>query len=322
MDHRPQHDHRAGRRPYGRRPRQGRRPALSLGQSRDLRRGHRRQSDALRPARYPMDRQPAAPAPATSWSSTTAWAGTTRASTSSCRRWTPRATTPSPPAPPTARVRCTGPTMRPIRPILYSEAISGAQRLPNGNTLICDGDARHRSWKSPRRARWSGSTSIRRSTRGFCIKATKPPLDIRGHDYNAVFKVERYAPDFAGFTGRDLTPGGPVELYRDWIEIRNPGTSAVDLSGMYLTNDASHAHQVPDPRRRVDPGRRISPVLGRQPDHRRQPAHEFYLGRGGRNHHACTTSTASPASTRSPTAPRRPMSPTAATRTAPATGSP
>jgi len=36
--------------------------------------------------------------------------------------------------------------------------------------------------------------------------------DDRGHLYNAVFKVRRYAPDYAGLAGRDLTPKGVIEL--------------------------------------------------------------------------------------------------------------
>ena len=30
---------------------------------------------------------------------------------------------------------------------------------------------------------------------------------------NTVFRAERYAPDFPGFAGRDLTPGPQIEIY-------------------------------------------------------------------------------------------------------------
>ena len=30
---------------------------------------------------------------------------------------------------------------------------------------------------------------------------------------NAVFRVTRYAPDFPGLVGRDLTPKGTIETY-------------------------------------------------------------------------------------------------------------
>lgn len=36
--------------------------------------------------------------------------------------------------------------------------------------------------------------------------------DMRGHLWNAVFKVHRYAPDFPGLKGKDLTPKGVIEL--------------------------------------------------------------------------------------------------------------
>jgi len=35
---------------------------------------------------------------------------------------------------------------------------------------------------------------------------------MRGHLWNAVFKVHRYAPDYPGLAGRDLTPKGVIEL--------------------------------------------------------------------------------------------------------------
>jgi hypothetical protein len=35
---------------------------------------------------------------------------------------------------------------------------------------------------------------------------------------NWAFRVYRYAPDFPGFDGKDLTPGGPIELYPTSIE--------------------------------------------------------------------------------------------------------
>ena len=35
---------------------------------------------------------------------------------------------------------------------------------------------------------------------------------MRGHLWNAVFKVHRYEPDYPGLAGRDLTPQGVIEL--------------------------------------------------------------------------------------------------------------
>jgi hypothetical protein len=39
-----------------------------------------------------------------------------------------------------------------------------------------------------------------------------PGKDMRGHLWNAVFKVHRYAPDYPGLKGRDLTPKSVIEL--------------------------------------------------------------------------------------------------------------
>jgi hypothetical protein len=38
-----------------------------------------------------------------------------------------------------------------------------------------------------------------------------PGRDMRGHLWNAVFKIHRYAPDYPGLAGRDLSPGKPIE---------------------------------------------------------------------------------------------------------------
>ena len=93
---------------------------------------------------------------------------------------------------------------------LYSEAISGAQRLPNGNTLICDGvhgvffevtPGGETVWQYVNPVIGTGPVS-----RGDTI-----PLDDRGHQMNAVFKIERYAPDYPGLVDRELAPGGSIE---------------------------------------------------------------------------------------------------------------
>ncbi len=96
---------------------------------------------------------------------------------------------------------------------LYAEAISGAQRLPNGNTLICDGthgtfievtSAGETVWKYVNPAVLTGPL-----TQGAAI----PSDPARPNEYmNAVFRVRRYAPDYPGLAGRDLTPSGSVEV--------------------------------------------------------------------------------------------------------------
>jgi hypothetical protein len=47
---------------------------------------------------------------------------------------------------------------------------------------------------------------------GILAQGELPGKDMRGHLWNAVFKVHRYEPDYPGLAGRDLTPKGVVEL--------------------------------------------------------------------------------------------------------------
>ncbi|MCP4155700.1 MAG: hypothetical protein GY757_48695 [bacterium] len=93
----------------------------------------------------------------------------------------------------------------------YSEAISGAQRLLNGNTLICDGT--HGVFFEVTNSGemvWKYINPVVNS--GPLTQGDSPTLDVRGHSYNAVFKIRRYAPDYPGLAGRDLTPQGTIEL--------------------------------------------------------------------------------------------------------------
>ncbi|MCD4729063.1 MAG: aryl-sulfate sulfotransferase [Bacteroidales bacterium] len=87
---------------------------------------------------------------------------------------------------------------------IYSSNISGVQRLPNGNTLICTGTTGlfteidvdgNIVWRyiSP-----AGST-------GPVNQGVVPNL-------NNVFKIQRFGPDFSGFAGHQLIPGDPIEL--------------------------------------------------------------------------------------------------------------
>ena len=95
----------------------------------------------------------------------------------------------------------------------YSAEISGAQRLPNGNTLICEGV------KGNLFEVTTNGVTVWQYT---CPEATAPlaqgssiPADPGrdGQYMNAVFRVTRYPTNFAGFAGKDLTPRGTIETY-------------------------------------------------------------------------------------------------------------
>jgi formylglycine-generating enzyme required for sulfatase activity len=99
---------------------------------------------------------------------------------------------------------------------LFAEAISGAQRLPNGNTLIDDGTHGTYTEVTPGgETVWKYINPVVRT--GPLAQGDAIPLDPAraGELMNAVFRVYRYGPDYPGLTGRDLTPGLPVERYPD-----------------------------------------------------------------------------------------------------------
>ena len=95
----------------------------------------------------------------------------------------------------------------------YSSEISGAQRLPNGNTLICGG-----IFGTLFEVTTNGLTVwsyINPETTAPLAQGTAVPPDshMAGQYLNEVFKVRRYSPTFAGLTNKDLTPRGTVETY-------------------------------------------------------------------------------------------------------------
>jgi len=93
----------------------------------------------------------------------------------------------------------------------YSSEISGAHRLPNGNTLICAGVHGTFFEVTPEgETVWKYVNAMVRN--GILAQGEKAGTDHRGHYWNAVFKIHRYPPDYPGLKDRDLTPKGVVEL--------------------------------------------------------------------------------------------------------------
>ncbi|HUT91424.1 MAG TPA: aryl-sulfate sulfotransferase [Thermoguttaceae bacterium] len=92
----------------------------------------------------------------------------------------------------------------------YSSEISGAHRLPNGNTLICAG-VRGTFFEVTQAGEtvWEYVNPVVHN--GILAQGEKSGLDHRGHNWNAVFKIHRYPVDYPGLVGRDLTPIGPIE---------------------------------------------------------------------------------------------------------------
>jgi len=95
---------------------------------------------------------------------------------------------------------------------MFSEAISGAQRLPNGNTLIDDGV--HGTFievTSAGEVVWKYIDPV--VNQGPLARNAAIPSDParQGEFLNAVFRVYRYAPDYPGLAGRSLAPQGMLE---------------------------------------------------------------------------------------------------------------
>jgi len=84
-----------------------------------------------------------------------------------------------------------------------SEFISGAQPLPNGNTLICEG-ATGRFFEVTR----SGET-----TWEYVNPSNADGIVHQGEivGNNSVFRCTRYAPDYPGLAGKPLVPHGYIE---------------------------------------------------------------------------------------------------------------
>lgn len=157
----------------------------------------------------------------------------------------------------------------------FSSEISGAHRLPNGNTLICAGVIGHLFEITPTGEMvWQYVNPMVRG--GILAQGELPGKDVRGHLFNAVFKVHRYAPDYPGLAGRDLTPKGVIEL-----PVSQKGKTGMDQAnaspderpggprgqaGPGGNRDGSHPGDRPPPRDRHTPEDRRRMNDDRRPD--------------------------------------------------------
>ena len=95
----------------------------------------------------------------------------------------------------------------------YSSEISGTQRLPNGNTLICGG-----IFGTLFEVTTNGQTVwyyVNPETTAPLTQGTPVPPDthMTGQYFNEVFKVHRYPTNYVGLANKDLTPRDTVEIY-------------------------------------------------------------------------------------------------------------
>ena len=101
----------------------------------------------------------------------------------------------------------------------YSENISGAQRMPNGNTIICSGtvgqfievtNAGEIVWEYVCPVDQTGPLK-----QGDSLKVDQARPDEK---MNSVFRIYRYSPDYPAFIGKDMTPKGTIELYPSQVD--------------------------------------------------------------------------------------------------------
>jgi hypothetical protein len=88
----------------------------------------------------------------------------------------------------------------------YAINVSGVQRLANGNTLICSGPSGY----------FFEVTAQGQTVWDYISPVTDVGVITQGdpvtYTSNRVFRCYRYALDYPGLAGRDLTPGDPLEL--------------------------------------------------------------------------------------------------------------
>ncbi|MEI6647319.1 MAG: DUF1566 domain-containing protein, partial [bacterium] len=95
----------------------------------------------------------------------------------------------------------------------YSSEISGCQRLPNGNTLICEGIKGNLfEVTTAGQIVWRYICPV---TSEILSQGSTVPSDPARPDQlmNAVFRVYRYPTNYVGLAGKDLTPHGTIETY-------------------------------------------------------------------------------------------------------------
>ncbi len=117
----------------------------------------------------------------------------------------------------------------PDPPTFYSAFISGAVRLPNGNTLIDDGVfGRLFEVTSAGDILWTYVNPVQVSGP---VAQGSFPVNLG----NIVFRAYKYPPNYSGLAGQDLTPGLPLEI----TDTDSDGLANLDEVKLYGTNPNS-----------------------------------------------------------------------------------
>jgi hypothetical protein len=90
--------------------------------------------------------------------------------------------------------------------------LSGAQRLPNGNTLICSGSNGTLLEVTPEKeVVWKYINPTRGGYGPSRLLQGGPDGQFGPAGGGSMFRAYRYGPDYAGLAGKDLTPGKTIE---------------------------------------------------------------------------------------------------------------
>ncbi|MDT7831853.1 aryl-sulfate sulfotransferase [Flavobacteriaceae bacterium S356] len=88
----------------------------------------------------------------------------------------------------------------------YSGIVSGAQRLPNGNILICEGREGHFfEINASEEVVWDYINPVDNNS-GITANQTQSASPS-----NIVFRALKYSKSYAAFSGKDVSPGQPIE---------------------------------------------------------------------------------------------------------------
>jgi hypothetical protein len=117
----------------------------------------------------------------------------------------------------------------PIASDIYCAVVSSAQRLPNGNTLICSGRKGYtREVTSLNEIVWEYKTPINNSVPA--VQGSTIPIGG-----NFTFRSKKYSSDWPGFVGRNLDPLGYIELNPDTTFCSTIlGIGTIDFNGLHI----------------------------------------------------------------------------------------
>jgi len=127
---------------------------------------------------------------------------------------------------------------------MYAQSISGAERLPNGNTLVTFG-TQGTLYEVDLNGEivWHYINPI--SSSGTLTQGEEIPAgNNAGTTANAIFKSRRYAEDYAAFNGKDMNPGNYLETWTDLCPTEESIPWDVDGDGCI---DDSDGDSVKDP---------------------------------------------------------------------------